>query len=402
LSQFQTTLIILCIIWFSEGQVTTASNITNIYIQQQFNNCTTNISNIAIENLPEIRKILPLTTEQESFLSEAVQEQKATTLNGFNGQILTALPKIDTILKSVCLMWWTQANTEYTGTGFLAKIPGIGIAFLSVGHNFESILRADAPNDPNTYSLNNFTVHFGNVDGAWHSNGSPLPGTPSLTQGDPMNLGDLLEPFNICGSISYGGRRILFKNGKIVKYEERKGALEAVEDYCVLLLEHADAIGKLNTHGLSYLECGHDEYLDSSSKELVAILGHPVCGDVDDKRPIRLSFGKEKHPDKIALEVLLSRIKKSLTICTGSISGGEKTKSEDVLSKAVLKNYLFYDNDTLSGNSGSPVIGRGDKTANQAYNVKGIHVASYDLPNTNRAQTIKGIKEWIEVGKNYM
>ena len=64
-----------------------------------------------------------------------------------------------------------------------------------------------------------------------------------------------------------------------------------------------------------------------------------------------------------------------------------------------MNNYLLYDNDTLKGNSGSPVIGRaGD---GQGYSVKGIHVRSFESDSTNGAQKIVNYQEWIDAGKTY-
>ena len=70
--------------------------------------------------------------------------------------------------------------------------------------------------------------------------------------------------------------------------------------------------------------------------------------------------------------------------------------------KDAVKNYLFYDNDTEPGNSGSPVIGRGDAALGQGYCVKGIHVQSFNEPTTNGAQKIHNIEKWIDLGKNYV
>ena len=65
-----------------------------------------------------------------------------------------------------------------------------------------------------------------------------------------------------------------------------------------------------------------------------------------------------------------------------------------------MNNYLFYDNDTFPGNSGSPVVGRAGN--GQGYNVKGIHVRSFNEFKTNGAQKIVKYQEWIDVGKNFI
>ena len=72
------------------------------------------------------------------------------------------------------------------------------------------------------------------------------------------------------------------------------------------------------------------------------------------------------------------------------------------ISKRDITNNLFYDCDTLPGSSGSPIIGRGDVNSNQAYCVKGIHIKSFSLPNTNAAQKIKELTNWINMGVMYL
>ena len=156
-----------------------------------------------------------------------------------------------------------------------------------------------------------------------------------------------------------------------MNFEVISGDGELLEDYCALLLSHSDVTKKLDEYGLSYLKCGEGKYLESSCKcscheQLVAIFGHPDCGDAKNAHPLRLSFGTEKRPNSFP--------------------------------KDALDNYVLYDNDTLSGNSESPVIGRGDRTTQQGYCVKGIHIAGSYVKDINKAQKINKIKEWINIG----
>ena len=79
-----------------------------------------------------------------------------------------------------------------------------------------------------------------------------------------------------------------------------------------------------------------------------------------------------------------------------------KNRSEK---ETLAKNYIFYDNDTFCGNSGSPVLGRGDKSLGQPYSVKGIHIKRFNEESTNGAQNIEQIHEWIDLGssnENYL
>ena len=55
--------------------------------------------------------------------------------------------------------------------------------------------------------------------------------------------------------------------------------------------------------------------------------------------------------------------------------------------------FLCYDNDTLPGNSGSPVIGRGTRDGS-CYAVKGIHVAGTEY-DRNKAQGLQSLANWL-------
>ena len=130
-----------------------------------FKNSPTNIINIfTIENFHEINQKLeqPLKKKQETFLKYYLQRQNATTLEGLNPHIRTALPKIETILISVPLIWWKdmRSTTKYSGTAFLAEITGNCIVFLSAVNNFQSILTPKGISNQQDFSLNNFTVKF--------------------------------------------------------------------------------------------------------------------------------------------------------------------------------------------------------------------------------------------------
>merc|ERR1711962_723879 len=99
---------------------------------------------------------------------------------------------------------------------------------------------------------------------------------------------------------------------------------------------------KLDKYGLEILECGKGKDLENEidmEDGIVAIVGHPGCNGTNgmpiwDKWPLRLSYGKEVDQAKTK---------------TGS--------------------FLHFNYDSLGGNSGSPVFGRG-------YKIKGIHVGA--------------------------
>ena len=316
--------------------------------------------------------IHPLEREQGLFLEH--QLQKRTTLDGFNESMLQCLPKMETILNSVCLMRWTEVeegeNVPYTGTGFLARIPDVGIAFISAGHNFVF----DSGNDDSKVSLGypNHNLYFGNLKGVNNTNGW----SANTKHGTILNMSTFLKQFNALGSISHKGRRIIVQGGEAIKCENVQSDKEKIEDYCALLLDHADIENELLQMGLDYLQCGQHDYLESAKGGLVVLFGHPAEGAEEEngRRPLRVSFGVENDPN-----------------CIKKHFQGRETYAD---------NFLFYDNDTFAGHSGSPVIGRGNVSSNQAYCVKGIHVSASKLENTNQAQKLKHLTKWITSGNN--
>ena len=188
---------------------------------------------------------------------------------------------------------------------------------------------------PGNIDFSKITLHFGNDEG---------DGSASIKNCTLAELG----PFR--GSIGYNGHRKFFPGNALD--ESMNG-----EDYCVLVLTGDDVDTRLQ--GLDYLECGDGDYLKYLEGGVVATFGHPGEGAREgDNRPLRVSYGKEK------------------------IAG------------SAGRQRLYYDNDTLGGNSGSPVIGRGS-TLNNSYKVKGIHVASIKEGETNGAQSIRNLEDWI-------
>lgn len=317
---------------------------------------------------------------QISFLKE--QLQKATTLNGVDPSLFTQLPALNKIGKSVCMLQVDRSKAW--GTAFHCEIVGTGIVFCSAGHNFQSILNEDAPKD----SLKKFSLLFGNLDGS-----RPLNADSPPTKGQAMNLKEFLDPFEVCGSISYDGNRVLIKNGEVVHFSERDDAIGQAEDYCTLLLKGATVKEQLTSLGIDSLVCGKDDYLKYKNGGMVAIFGHPNLPEAGSV-PLRISFGAEKDPEKtkdfFSDSNPLNRIMAAFLCNYGSNK------------KNLANNFIFYDNDTFPGNSGSPVLGRGDKGLEQSYAVKGIHIRRFNAENTNGAQNIEKIQEWIDLGKEWI
>ena len=406
------------------------------------------------------------TKQQELYLEGHIKLtlQSATTAEQTpKDDPLKSLPRIDSVKKSVFMIWGFYAldkmekedgtvadvKNDAAGTGFIADVPGCGMAMLSAGHNFLCIL--DNDQEQRDSNLENYIVQFGNLDGKWIKNDdtSVISYTPKLALGyvvngtlrhmnsflaywdenvvtylmylyggillcgicyfgmmhvmvwigagllvlswtvvekketileyiesfcgtEPVKLKLLLEKLNVNGSIRKGEKRILLQNGKIVDFED--GIIEnSKEDYCALLIDNRNNILRRFGIGGLPLKCGEDKYLNIADGKLVAMFGYPECNDFDNDmgrvRPLRVSWGTEKEQTSL---------------------------NED--------NYLYYDVDTVGGNSGSPVIGRGleEKDRNQGYCIKGIHIGdATNIKKINVAQNIRKLKEWIELGKNF-
>ena len=363
---------------------------SQVFINNGTMNFTTSTNNVNINQIVE--KIFPDIRENENhpahYLTEKQKEflQKATTLDGIDRGLYVSLPKIETILKSVCMIsgiGWDKTKSKkvpFVGTGFLGKLfnsdgtPSC-IVYMSVGHNFEEILQENMNPD----CLRQFKINFGNLSGdlpysrSWSEHGRKVSYNPNSFMKEDLH--SLLEPFKFCGSISCKGKRVLFKDGKCVYYQPRNGEVAFIEDYCMLQLsgQVSEVEEALKKKGLEALPVGRNDYLEPKNGELVCIFGHPNVGQ--GKYPLRLSFGTEREFS-----------------CLHS-SNGKK------LSNDQMKNYLPYDIDTFPGNSGSPVIGRAGN--DQGYSVKGIHVRAFKECQTNGAQKIIRYQEWIDAGKNF-
>ena len=214
----------------------------------------------------------------------------------------TKIPRIQKINQSVCMM---KLPGDCFGTGFLADIPGKGVAFLSAGHNFSVVGEKKLPDD---LDFSQFILHFGNLDG-------DLEGRHALKTCSLKDLG------RVRGSIGYGGTKRFFPAITAIAAKSLPH-----EDYCFLILKDPEIKKRLNEWGLAYLEVGHGDFLDYDPNGLVQITGHPMNDDITreegGKYPLRQSIGME----------MVNNDEDSTTL-------------------------LKYDADTLPGNSGSPVIG---------------------------------------------
>ena len=235
-------------------------------------------------------------------------------------------------------------HDEY-GTVFLAKVPGVGICMLTAGHNFEALLNKK-PTAQTMKLLSKYTVWFANLDGIFPDDAM---NNSELEKGKPMNLKKLLERFDFHGSICYDQKRKVFRKTS-TGMETSFDIVQDHGDYAAFILNHSNAEEELAALGLNFLECATGTALKFGRNNVATIIGHPGH-DSWDTYPTRISYGKEV---------------------------GE---TEDTIK---------LDYDSLGGNSGSPVFGKG-------YRIKGIHVAG--STNHNSAQKIHNVEQWINIAR---
>merc|ERR1712038_2035656 len=268
-------------------------------------------------SIKRIEKILGRVKEdQKEFLrNNGAKEDLESMVSGATPDDLLKLNKI---LYSIALV---KTPTGY-GTAFLAKVPDVGICFLTAGHVLQGMLN-DAPTNPTLSLLNEYKVWFANIDG----NLPPGDVTNSeLEKGKPFNLKKLLEKFDFCGSLRKGHEVKIFKKTSTGMETEYKIDNDT-GDYAAFLLSHSNVKEELKQLGLNYLECATGSQMGFENNTVATIIGHPATQDWTEF-PMRISYGKEI---------------------------GEKDDS------------IQFDYDSLPGSSGSPVFGK-------HYRIKGIHV----------------------------
>ena len=296
------------------------------------------INNFYAHNMPPPELAGLFTQSQKKKHKEFFKEEALTTIQEGSAQSIISLDKI---LRSVCMI-------EPGATGFLVKINCHGedkIAFMTAGHVFADKQKKRYNKNllPNKIDLSQYDLFFSCLHG---------DKTGSRT------LADFKQEFNLRGSIALGGKRHILPAGTTER-------CDADLDFCVLVLDNADTEAKLKQLGLSWLQLGNGEYLDYKPGDVVSIFGYPGKEAREDgKRPLRMSYGKEMPPPE------------------------DSDSDSD-------SDFLYYDNDTLPGNSGSPVIGRGSKNDNCDYAVKGIHVAGNNTEGYNKAQGLQKLSDWI-------
>jgi len=233
---------------------------------------------------------------------------------------------------------------DSNGTAFLADVPDLGTCLLSSGHNFGSLFKA--PDNKIMDELNKVTAWFGNSDGIIPDRNP----SDKLEKGKPMNLRLFLEKFGCYGSSCFDGKRLVFRKRSNVIETTSEDIEDEQKDYFAILLKD-EIKDKVDELGIDILNCGHGQDIKYKEGSVATLVGHP--GHEEWKSmPLCLSYGKE--------------------------IGENRT-------------FLHFNYDSLPGNSGSPVFGRG-------YKVKGIHTSGL-RGKRNSAHKITDVADWINLGK---
>ena len=326
------------------------------YEQHNYHNSTIYHTHIHINELNmNIKGMLSSRTdEQLDFLKKYETDEDLQQMFGYNASKPENIPTIESFLRSICSIYIphkTDPSKDGIGTGFLALVPKVGICFLSCGHNFRNVLNCNAGDTIDV--LNKCIITFGNFDGKIEKEAKPSFGIRT-----PMSLKAFLNNFGFYGSIKCGYTMKVFSKGSVAQEPVR---VEKDEDYCALLL-NGPSLGEVKDKiigmGLAYLECGYGSYLKYQPDACVEVIGHPY---VNGRQDMRVSYGREKK---------------------------------------YFNNRIYFDYDSLGGNSGSPVIGRGyQRGSDQAYKVKAIHIEGKEWGESKSStcgQSIKCIQQWIE------
>ena len=268
-----------------------------------------------------------------------LKEQKLITVAEGSA---TSILKLETILGSV-IMTEGVRGAEASGTAFLLKTPE-GVALVSAGHVFWQFLFFN--NGVCSADFRKLKLLFGNMNGS--------------KEGEEAVK--LLALGSVRGSIGKDGKRWFLPSG--VSQDSAPG-----EDYCFLLLDITE--GELREMGLSCLECGEGDYLGIKHGDVCSIYGHPGGnareGQAKSCRPLRISYGIERD--------------------------GAVVFPADKFQEKSKRAHHYFDYDSLAGNSGSPVIGRGSGGSN--YAVKAIHILGCER-QVNGAQSLQAWRAWIE------
>ena len=229
----------------------------------------------------------------------------------------------------------------------------------------------------------------------------------------PFTLRTLAEKLHTTTVIWYGGTVLIKENNFTLQQDTSSSSLDA---FVMITHDEDDEPGSaLNVvtscFQLRPLPCGDNDYLQPSPGQSIIVFGYPGVGPRKQATDLRFSMGIEVGFEEVAKSLgdHLERIKQ-----LPRFPGECKTKCDPIqnceycdisLELTKLNNpearsqRIFYQNDTLPGNSGSPVLSSGNRsTSSMAYSVKGIHVEGAYSGKANAAQSLEKV---LPVIKSY-
>lgn len=314
----------------------------------------------------------------------------ASVMHSTNQEVLTSISKDDklpilaNLLKSVGRI----SKGDSSGTIFIASVQDKGkkhLVFFSAGHIF-----AENGVLPQDINFAEYKLEFGNQ--------------PSFTL---QNIVDIFSTTTV----------IMFRTASLVKERDfvlpEPNFLPYMDTFAMILHDNGDAgaVERLLRSALQLepLQCGDGLYLEPKPGVSIFLLGYPGVGLQKSVESLRFSIGREFGSAEITqkLEDHLRNLKSSSTftgICQTKCDHEKNCKFCQLTSRIdqlktpeFCQNRIFYTNDTLPGNSGSPILSSGDNnTSDMAYSVKGIHVEGVFQGEANAAQSLMGVLSFVK------
>ena len=296
----------------------------------------------------EIREILRSLgkTDLEETHSRLWEEVRTTC-----GDLL----KFQNIIKSVGTV--INNTTTEAGTFFIARWDN-RLVFFTAGHCIFGRSRTNVTRE----TLGEYTIVFGNLDGDLTKR-KPYEALTDTTVANnqnlinlPINLLNFLDRFEDCrGMIEFGGKQFILRRNQEPEGNQAPPPRDSDNDFCAIELVDENIDEKFKQYGLSFLEVGVGDYLNPNANQRLTVFGHPDIRSSDRKRPLTPTWGNEV-----------------------------------VVADSETSKHIVFDNDTLGGMSGSPILGR------DPIMVKAIHILG-GPGKENRGQKLHNLSNWINV-----
>ena len=235
-------------------------------------------------------------------------------------------PNVSDVMRTVCLIKWSECGKEVVGTGFLAKHEG-SMFFMTAGHNLHNSPDSDR------------TLYFNNPGGKYKDE-------------------DIKKDKNIL-RVSLNELKQNNKNWVLSKENSM------VDDYFVLKLENCSEYLKELANDAFPLHTSSDEY-----DKLLLLFGFPA----KDLKPgsdikMKISLGMLKQWDEVKDEHNKSNPKPKVNF-------QKESELEELVDGFKDKKIIFHSGDTLQGNSGTPVLVR---VKDEGMKICGIHLGGAQI-----------------------